>query len=293
MKTFKKIIIYMTLPLFIFLVITVLIPYINFIIQNKELKTNINYKIESVAHRGASKYAPENTLASFKKALEENADIIELDVHVSKDDSLIIMHDSNTKRTTGTEGEIENLNFRDIRKLNAGFLFEENYKNEKIPTLDEVLKLVNGRSTVLIELKWPKNGIYINLVKEVLKCIAENNAQKWVIIQSFETAYLKEILSTTKTIDCHQLVFGWSNILPLYYDRKICIGNFEPLFGVKSVNIFYLYLSKSFVSKMHSKNIKVFVFTLDDKEKIIQAINLGADGIISNDHRILKKLLNH
>src|SRR5690606_21936479 len=168
MKVLKKIFLGMTLTLVFFLVLTVLIPYINFSLQDSTPKKPLARDVVAIAHRGSSQTLPENTMSAFQRALDENAQMIELDVHLSKDDS--------------------------IMSLNAAHSFAGAQGHERIPTLDQVLKLVNGRAKVLIELKWPKKGIYEKLVQRVLECIDDNNAGDWVIVQSFETTYLKEIL---------------------------------------------------------------------------------------------------
>ena len=281
----------MTLTLVFFLVLTVLIPYINFSLQDSTPKKPLARDVVAIAHRGSSQTLPENTMSAFQRALDENAQMIELDVHLSKDDSIIVVHDSNFKRTTGRDAEVGNLNYDEIKSLNVAHSFAGAQGHERIPTLDQVLKLVNGRSKVLIELKWPKKGIYEKLVQRVLECIDDNNAGDWVIVQSFETTYLKEILQKRSDIPCHQLVFGWSNILPIYFDRSLRFGYFAPLEGVRSVNLYYLYLNRSKAEELHQKNLTVCVFTLNEKKKIAKAINLGADGIISDNHLLVGEVL--
>ena len=283
----------MTLSLLIFLLITVLVPYINFSLQDSKPKKPLNRDIVAIAHRGSSQTLPENTMSAFQRALDENAEIIELDVHLSKDDSIIVVHDPNFKRTTGRDAEIGELTYEEIKTLNAAHSFGKGTAHESVPTLDQVLKLVQGRSKVLIELKWPKRGVYGNLTRKVMECIDANNASDWVIVQSFESLYLKEILEERSDITCHQLVFGWSNILPVHYDRRLRFGYFSPMEGIKSVNIFYMYLDRKKVEKLHHRNLTVYVFTLNEKGKIGKAINLGADGIISDNHLIVKEVLKN
>src|SRR5699024_1422223 len=95
-----------------------------------------------IAHRGASFYAPENTLISYKKAVEMEADAIEIDVHRSKDGHLVVCHDEKVDRTTNGIGYIRDLNLEEIKKLDAGSWFDEKYTNMKIPLLEEVLQFV-------------------------------------------------------------------------------------------------------------------------------------------------------
>ncbi len=93
-------------------------------------------KTKILSHRGASAYAPENTIVAFKKAIEMNTDGIELDVHLSKDGHIIVMHDERVDRTTNGKGEIKDLLFHELKELDAGSWFSEKYKDEKIPTLE-------------------------------------------------------------------------------------------------------------------------------------------------------------
>src|ERR1700691_2371330 len=96
-----------------------------------------------IAHRGASGYEPENTLASFKKALEIGVDGIELDVHLSKDGNVMVIHDSWVNRTTNGIGRVENKTLKELQKLDAG-------NGEKIPTLQEVLDVINRKVLINI-----------------------------------------------------------------------------------------------------------------------------------------------
>lgn len=278
----KKIIYAMTIPLLLFLIITLLIPYIVFLFRSTDI-VNIDKKnVLVIAHRGASGYAPENTLASFAKGVEMGADIVELDVHLTKDDSVVVMHDYNVKRTTNGKDDIENMTFAELRQLDAGSWFSPEYKNEKVPTLNEVLRLVNGRAKVLIELKWPAKGLYKNLVEKVAAVIQDCNAQSWVVLQSFETDYLKDISRLEPKLKQEQLVFGKSGLLPIYFDRTIRFGGFTPQKDALSVNIFYMYVTPSFLEKMHNAGKTVYAFTPSKESDMQKLIHMRIDGIITN-----------
>ena len=101
------------------------------------------------AHRGASKYSPENTFASYIKAVKMGADGIEIDVHKSKDGYLIVCHDETVDRTTNGSGYIKNMNMVDLKSLDAGSWFDTAYVGEKIPLLDEVLEFVKMENLFL------------------------------------------------------------------------------------------------------------------------------------------------
>lgn len=274
----------------LFLLLALGIPYINFAgTSTADIPNKQNIKI--IAHRGASGLAPENTLEAFSKAIALRADIVELDVHVSKDDSLIVMHDYDVKRTTNGKGDIEDLTYSYIKSLDAGAWFKPEFAGEKVPTLNEALKLSGGKTTVLIELKWPKKGLYKNLASQVLACIKANNAEGWVIIQSFEVAYLKEMHKLAPNLQYHQLVYAPTSVLPMHVTRKAVSGNFSPLPFVASVNPNYMFITKAWVDEMHQSNKTVYPFTLNTEEKMRKALNLGVDGIITNFPDVANKVL--
>src|SRR3712207_5048900 len=107
-----------------------------------------------MAHRGAAAYAPENTIAAFTKAIEMKADAIELDIHLSKDDHIVVIHDEKVDRTTNGKGLVMEFTLEELKRLDAGSWFNKEFKNEKIPTLREVLELVAYKNIDLnIEIK--------------------------------------------------------------------------------------------------------------------------------------------
>lgn len=274
------------------MVLTLLIPYLQFSVADSQHYADSYKNIKVIGHRGAAASAPENTLSSFEFALQTHADMLELDVHLSKDDSLIIMHDRKVDRTTNGKGEIRNLLYDEISKLDAGAWFDTKFTGEKAPTLSEVFDLVQGRKTILIELKWPKNGIYKNLVAKVVEMIRKYNAENWTIIQSFEPLYLEELQRIAPDIIAHQLVFGFSSWLPVYFDRSIHFGRFKYSPAVNSINCFYMYANKQILEKYHKRNLTVYVFTIDKPDQILKAANMGVDGIITNNPELAFKTLN-
>lgn len=274
----------------LFLLLAIGVPYINFTATS--IDDNPNKKnVIIIGHRGAAGLAPENTLASFKKAMEFKVDLMELDVHVSKDDSLIVMHDYDVERTTSGEGDIEDLTYSYIKTLDAGSEFKPEFKGEKVPTLDEVLKLSGGKTKVLIELKWPKKGLYTDLVKKVIACIRNNKAESWVVIQSFEISYLEEMHKLAPDLECQQLIIAPKGIMPMHVTRKLQGGKFTPLPYVTSVNPHHMFVTKAWIEKMHKENKTVYPFTLNTEDKMRKAINLGVDGIITNYPDVANKVL--
>jgi glycerophosphoryl diester phosphodiesterase len=143
-----------------------------------------------VAHRGASAYEPENTIRSFERAFKLGADFVELDVRLSKDGVLVVIHDEAADRTTNGSGLVRSLTLNQLRLLDAG-------KGEKIPTLKEVLERFNrDEHMFFIEAKEP------GLEEKLLEAIAEHKAQNRVTVTSFYHSVLKKIKEKRKDIKC-------------------------------------------------------------------------------------------
>ncbi|MDK4490420.1 glycerophosphodiester phosphodiesterase, partial [Fusobacterium necrophorum] len=105
------------------------------------------------AHRGASGYAPENTLAAIKKAIEQGADGIEIDIQFTKDCKIVVFHDWKINRTSNGKGYVYDLNFEELRALEIGSWYGDEYRKEKIPTLEEILELIPENMMLNIEIK--------------------------------------------------------------------------------------------------------------------------------------------
>ena len=144
------------------------------------------------AHRGNSSGAPENTLAAFKSALELKVDAIELDLHLSSDGEIVVIHDENTKRTTGNNDLIAGMTLKEIRQLDAGGWFDPKYKGEKIPTLKEVIQLVRGKAALFIEVK-VEEAIHDILMKNLNFLLKKFDLLDKVIVFSFQKDFVRKL----------------------------------------------------------------------------------------------------
>lgn len=248
-------------------------------------------KTLNIAHRGASGSAPENTLASFNKAIEIGADVVELDVHLSSDGELIIIHDHTLDRTTDLKGEIKNHTLKEIKKADAGSWFNPEFKNERVPTLDEVLFTVNGRAKVMIELK-EGNDVYQGIEKKTLECLKRNGAETWCELQSFRDTAVNNLLTLTKTVPVYKLVVGNVPALPLYHDGEMHGGSAYQFKNVAGINPNYRFARKRILKKLHQRNQKMYVWTVNDEKMMKKLLHWGVDGIITNFPEKLKALQN-
>ncbi|MTI71530.1 MAG: glycerophosphodiester phosphodiesterase [Firmicutes bacterium] len=236
-------------------------------------------KTKIIAHRGASGYAPENTIESFKKALILKSDGIELDVHLTKDKKLVVCHDEKVNRTTNGKGYIKDLNLKELKKLDAGSWFDKKFKNVTIPTLEEVLDLIKDKNIFLnIELK---NNIifYEDIEKKVIDTIKKYNIKN-CIISSFNHYSLLKVKKIDSNIKTGILYF--SNLVdPFDYALKLEAFSIHPSYNNVDSNL---------MKESINKNIKINTFTVNDKNKM-KFLRNKVNGIITNYPDIAKDII--
>lgn len=226
-------------------------------------------KILKIGHRGAAGLEPENTLRSFKRAIALGVDMIELDVHLSKDKQLVVMHDATINRTTNRKGSIKAMNLSRLKTFNAG-------KGEKIPMLEEVLELAGRRVKVDVELK--AKGCARAAAKLIKGYIQKKRwNRKLFHVSSFNHRELKLFHRLMPKIETGALI------------EKYRFKNLEDFFryvkglGASSINIPYDHTTEEIVEEAHRHRLKVLVWTVDRRKDIAKMKNICVDGIIS-DH---------
>ncbi len=232
------------------------------------------YQILVIAHRGFSGNAPENTLTSFKRAMEAGSDVIELDVHLSKEGEVVVIHDDTLDRTTNGKGKVVDYTLKELKQFDAGLWFGNQFSGEKIPTLEEVLGLARGRIRINIELKREGLGNYSvgDLANQALQEVQKMGMEEQVLFSSFDPSPLKRMREDHPRI---QVAFlynkDWNS------PEEILGGSsFSILTCRKSV------LNSSNISKAHQEGIKVNVYTLNTEEEMQQFLKIGVDGIITD-----------
>ncbi|MGE5480147.1 MAG: glycerophosphodiester phosphodiesterase [Chloroflexota bacterium] len=151
-----------------------------------------------VAHRGASKEAPENTLSAFERALQIGAKMIEADVQVSADGTIFAHHDDVAGRTNDGRGAVTSLNYSDIKKFDAGGWFSPEFSGERPPTLKEIIELIKGRAYLNIEVKPSKYSE--RLISALLDVVEREGFARNCLFASFDCALLKEIKSRNSAL---------------------------------------------------------------------------------------------
>jgi len=237
------------------------------------------------SHRGAASLAPENTLAAVQKALDMGVSRIEIDIRQTKDSVLVLMHDKKLKRTTGQKGKLKNLEFSETFGLNASSGFKSVYASQQIPTLSEVIKLVNGKSKLILDLKI--SGKVFE--KKLLKLIDSCHAQSWCIIASMKDRPLKRIRKLDRSIELHKSFVGKIPFIPVYVAIGLFTRRLKKYDYVSEFNFKYNFISKHLVNKIHRLHKKVNAWTVDKQSKFIKVVSKNVDGIITNNPNISKE----
>ncbi len=253
----------------------------------KDYPNNSLKKPKIIAHRGASLAAPENTLASINEALKLNPDRIEIDVQQTLDSIVVLMHDTTLKRTSNGFGLIKEQTFKDISKLDAGSWFSNHFTGEKIPTLEEVIKLINGKCQLIIEIK-KGSDFYPDIEKHVLKLIQKQNAENWISIHSFDYNVLETVHHLNPDIRLHKLLLGKFKYLPFIISNKIESINIDKYPYIKEYTINYVFANNEIIHLLKSFDKKVNVWTVNDSHVANELIQLGVDGIITDNPNLLK-----
>jgi glycerophosphoryl diester phosphodiesterase len=228
-----------------------------------------------IAHRGASEKEPENTLASFKRALNfPFTKMIELDVYAIPSGEVVVIHDNKVDRTTNGKGYVMESSFEYLRSLDAGYRrgqIKSSRRREKIPTLNEVLDLVAAKVKVNIELKGE------NTAEPVKKVIAEYLKKGWkhedFLVSSFHHEELRKFKRLMPRIPVGVLFVG----VPLGY------AAYAQRLKAYSFNLSIEFINQQIVDDAHRRGIKVFCWTLEEADEIERMCSLGIDGIFVND----------
>jgi len=235
-----------------------------------------------LAHRGASAYAPENTLAAFNLAFEMGADGIELDVTLTKDGVPVVIHDDTVDRTTNGHGAVKAMTLEEIKQLDASYKFEK-YRGEKIPTLAEVLRAVGKRGIVNIELK--STTLKTDGVEAAtLAVIQDTGTLDNVIISSFNPFALQRMFALEPRLPRGLL---YAPDLPLYLRRAWL----RPLARATAMHPHCSMIDARFVAWAKGKGLKINTWTTDDPAEMKRLCDLGVDAIITNKPDILRQVV--
>lgn len=168
------------------------------------------------AHRGSTTEYPELTLAAFEAALEAGADRIEMDLAITSDDHIVLMHDTSVNRTTDGSGRVESHSLEEIQQLDAGSWHSEQFAGEHVPSLREVIELVRGRAELNLDVKsYSRPGVLVSrVIERAVETVKEMEAEEWVVYSSFDLPVLQEIREHAP--DARLMLIDWGP--PSSYD---------------------------------------------------------------------------
>lgn len=230
------------------------------------------------AHRGASAHAPENTLAAFELAIQQNADGIELDVKLTADGQVVVIHDATVDRTTGARGRVKDLPLTDLRSLDAGSFFAPNFKAEKIPTLEDVFEAVGRRTLINVELT-NYNTPRDHLVESVCMLVKKFNLQKRVMFSSFFASNLSKAGGYLPEVPRGLLAKPW---LLGAWARSFgyAFGKYQALHpNLKDI-------TPEQVQRVHRLKGRVHVYTVNRAEDMRRLFGWGVDAIFTDDPQL-------
>ena len=237
-----------------------------------------------IGHRGAPRNEPENTLRSFKKALSLNVVMIECDAHLTKDGQVVVIHDPTVERTTNGKGKVKGFTLKEIKRLDAG-------KGEKIPTLEEIVKLVKGKCMLNLDVKDTR------VIDKVVEVITKFKFAAKTFISAPRSDTLSKIKKKNKDIGkvlvFYPIRYEWlQRIFNLFMFFILPLTKRIVLHKAKKAQASIISLQKTLatrgiISFSQKHNFKVFVWTVDEKSEIQKFTRRNVDGIYSNYPELL------
>ena len=241
------------------------------------------YPVFVTAHRGFSGKAPENSLAAFRAAIDAGCDMIELDVHLSRDNQVVVIHDDTLERTTSGRGNVADQTYAELKRLDAGSWFDPRFSGERIPALAEVLLLARNRILVNIELKKGKNFPYTmeELADRTLREVEMADMSDQVLFSSFDPAAIDRIREKNPLLPVAPITDK-----PWVKPDEAGGGKVYPTLNCR-IDV----LNEKNIRLAHAGGIRIHAWTVNAQEEMKKTIALGVDGIITNHPDRLIRIL--
>lgn len=238
---------------------------------------NVFAQTDIIAHRGASYLAPENTVASANKAWELGADAVEVDIHLSKDNRVMVMHDKDTKRTCSGKKNLEIAQNPSVllRDLDAGIWKGDEFKGEKIPYISEIIETVPSGKTLVIEIKCGKE-----VIEPLIRTVEKSGKQKQIVFISFNW---KTILAAQKAFPENKCY--WLSSLKPGLTKKM---EQAAKAGLAGVNLKHSIIDAEIIEQAKKNKLEVLCWTVDDADDAKRLSKMGVSGITTNRPKWLK-----
>ncbi len=236
-----------------------------------------------LGHRGARVEAPENTVAAFQRAMEVGADGVELDVHLTRDRHVVVIHDEDVAGVAGVPGRIREMSLAEVQRLDVGGRFGAEFAGARIPTLDEALDAIGERGIVNIEIKGTSVASE-GLEREVVRIVHAHGMSERVIVSSYNPARLWRL----RRIDPH---------LPRGIIHELGIPAFLrdlwllPLVQPDALHPDHAMVNAAYMKRAHEWGVRVNVWGVADEAEARRLVELGVDGIICDDPARLRDIV--
>ncbi len=241
-----------------------------------------------IAHRGASARAPENTLAAFRLALRAGVGMIELDVRLTSDGVPVVIHDATLSRTTDGEGRVAERKLADLRGLSAGAWFGEEFRDERIPSLEEVFRLVGRRAEINVEIKGEGEAV-AQTAGAALAIAREAGALDRTLFSSFDPDALarcrRESASARLALLTGPITLTPAGAAgPADLDGRVTARQSAwKHLGLEAANLYRELASPPLVRSLHGDGYAVYLYTVDEPSAVQAFERMGVDGVFAND----------
>ena len=247
----------------------------------------------TVAHRGGAGLAPENTLAAFRKAVELKCDAVELDLHLSKDGVPMVIHDPEVSGTTDGRGEVSALTRAELETLNAAAKFTGGMvQPQRIPTLDEVFRMVRGKAEVQIEIKRRADQTrYAGIETQVLDTVRRHDMLPAVMIISFDFPTLQDIKRLAPTArTCALISSSYVKQFHAWWKPE-AVADDLAAHGLDCVGVHFSRLTKRLLNALRARHFRVGVWTVNEASALRKFVEMGVDFITSDRPDLLQEVL--
>jgi glycerophosphoryl diester phosphodiesterase len=251
--------------------------------REKEART-----VAVIAHRGVPTLAPENTLAAFRKALELGVDMLEVDVQQTKDGHLVVLHDKSVDRTTDGRGALRDFTLEELKSLDAGNWFAAEFRDERIPTLKEVVDILDRETTLLLEVKHG-SPYYLGIEGELIEFIRQHRLEERVLIKSFDPDVVRRVRRLAPGLPVGISILFRIPFLSLIVHRGIRFGDVLTE-DVDFLHVHRIGVTQALIDDAHARGMKVVAWDVNDEQTMRKFIALGVDAIETDEPKLLKQL---
>jgi len=225
----------------------------------------------NIAHRGASALAPENTIAAFERAVELGADVIELDLHMSQDGELVVIHDDTLDRTTDGSGPVHQRSLAELMRLDAGRWFGKGFAGQRIPRLDEVLDRFAGKVQLALEVK-ASSAFFPGIEEKVVSALRRHSAIGQAAVASFDHYALQRLKEIEPALRTAALLVG----------RPVSLSALAGPAKANGLALEASFVTKTEVEACRASGLQIVVWVVNEPAQMRHFINLGVDGIITD-----------